>query len=504
MAFTASTPGHADDTTKTKPADNNKTSQPPTNNPASNKPVQTKPNPAPNPPVNPSGVPGAVPGKNEPGQAGPRNLVRPPPDDRSKPPPGSQLQLKNRSTPHGFEMATSSGVVRDKVEKGPDGQQHAQHFTPTGRMESDAVVKPDGAVQKTYYNPSGKICREEIDHTDGSREVSNLRRGRNGNVRVTETIQYDSHRRAVSKTVEKTIIIGKTGRRTMIVNHYEAGRFGLAYRPSYARPQVFVTWYDPFWYAPDGTPIYHPFAWNWGWNNDGWYLRYHGSYWTTYGVYPTPSYWVTDRVIADYLADHYEDQVTVDQARQEAQQARAEAIQAQQLAQQSQDAAEIAEAKAAEAAAELRAKSAEDKLAQLQSAAASGNGKPAQPNPNATPIDNATKDAVKAQIEATVAENKQYADQVAKGQNPPLPDVSKSLADPQHVYLVSADVSVTSAKDSTPAGTLSEGDVLKLDISQAIVVNDLTEATLLTMRVIASKGEDGEVTAGTLIQLSVK
>lgn len=308
----------------------------------------------------------------------------------------------------------------------------------------------------------------------------------------------------MSKTVEKTITINinKTVNKTVVVNHYEAGRFGLVYRPAYVSPQIFVTWYS--WYSPDGTAVYHPFHYAWGWDNDGWYQQYHGSYWTTYDEYPVPSYWVTDRVMADYMADHYEDQITAVQAREEARQARADAELAKQVAQQAQDAAEIAEAKTAQLAAELRAKNAEDKAARLEREEASRKENAGQLNPNATPIDKDTKQALEKQIEATIAEKKQYADQAAKGGKLPLPNVSKSLADPQHIYLVSTVVSVTSAKDSSPAGSLSEGDMLKLEPGQEVAVKAATETTLLTLRVIASKGEDGEATAGALIQLPVK
>jgi hypothetical protein len=68
---------------------------------------------------------------------------------------------------------------------------------------------------------------------------------------------------------------------------------------------------------------------------------------------------------------------------------------------------------------------------------------------------------------------------------------------------VSKVVSVTSAKDSSPAGTLSEGDLLKLEPGQEDKLKSLGENDLITMRVMTSKGDDGEVTAGTLVNISV-
>ena len=192
--------------------------------------------------------------------------------------------------------------------------------------------------------------------------------------------------------------------------------------------------------------------------------------------------------------------MSADQAREDARQARAEAEQARHLAEEAKDQAEIAEAKTAQLEAELRAKNAEDKSARLEREAANAG----KPNPNATPIDKDTKEALKNQIEKTIAEKKQFADETQKGGNPPLPDVSKALADPEHIYPVSKVVSVTAAKDLTPAGNLSEGDLLKLEPGQDDAIKDATGTTLLKMRVMTSKGEDGEVPAGTVINVAVK
>ena len=65
-------------------------------------------------------------------------------------------------------------------------------------------------------------------------------------------------------------------------------------------------------------------------------------------------------------------------------------------------------------------------------------------------------------------------------------------------------MSVVSAKDSSPSGTITEGDLLKLEPGQESLLKDAHENTLVTMRVITSKGEEGEVTAGTLISLPLK
>src|SRR6185503_5916795 len=127
-----------------------------------------------------------------------------------------------------------------------------------------------------------------------------------------------------------------------------------------------------------------------------------------------------------------------------------------------------------------------------------------QPNPNARPIDLQTKEGLRNQIEQAVAEKKEYAAQVAKGQNPVAPDVSKALADPKHIYPVSTAINVISANDQSPAGMLTEGDLLKLEPGQEAVLKEANENTFVTMRVMTSKGDDGEAKAGTLVSISLK
>ena len=244
----------------------------------------------------------------------------------------------------------------------------------------------------------------------------------------------------------------------------------------------------------------HPFHYAWGWEADPWYRHYYGTYWTAYEVYPAPSYWVTDWLVAGYAADHYAASVSAAQAQADAQLAREEAAKAREAAENAKDQAEIAEARKAQAQAELRAEQAEARAARAEHQEAAFG----KPNPNVAPIDNETKETLRAQIEQTVAEKKQLAEEAAKGGTPVPPDLSKALADPKHIYPVSKAISVTSAKDQNPAGNLTEGDLLKLEPGQEAALKDATENTPVTMRVISSKGEDNEVPAGSVVSVPLK
>jgi len=424
-----------------------------------------------------------------------------------KPPP---VPLATKTTPNGGYVKTApSGQVREKMEKKPDGE-HIQHIAPTGRVATEVVKRPDGTEQTKYYAPNGKVQKEVVVNKDGTQAITTHQMGRDGTPRVQETINVDNRGRQVSKTVvvKNTTIVNNNitvvNNNTTIVKNYDRGHYGYVYRPVYVvNSPVFVSWYDPYWYTPAGVVIVHPFHYSWGWDDYGWY-RHHRHYWVTYDVYPTPAYWVTDWLIAGYVADRYAASVSVAQAQEEARLAREDAAHARLQAEQAREQAERAEAQGALNAAEARATAAEARAARAEAEEAKTKALAGKPNPKATPIDEQTKATLKDQIEKEIAQKKTIADETAKGAKLAIPDLSQALADPKHIYPVSKTTSVISAKDQNPAGNVTEGDLLKLEPGQESALKDANETTFITMRVMTSKGEDGEVTAGTLISVPLR
>jgi hypothetical protein len=418
-----------------------------------------------------------------------------------------QPTLRTKQTGNGVEKVTASGQVRERIEKKPDGE-HTQVIAPTGRVQREVVQKPDGSRQTIQYAANGKnVQRTTLVTKDGAKETTTIQYGHNGKERATETIKVDPHGREVSKTVvvkQNTVIVHNTTivNNTTIVRNYDRGHYGFVYHPVYVvNSPVFVSWYSPYWYTPAGVWVPHPFVFHWGWDPYPWY-HYHHHYWAVYPVYPTPAYWMTDWVIADYVAGRYAAEASAEQAREEARIAHEDADRARAEAARAREDAEIAEAHAAQKEAELRAARAEERVAKAEERERVA--KSDKPNPNATPIDKETKEALRIQVEQSVAEKKEYAEQVAKGGKPLPPDLSKSLSDSKHVYPVSKPISVIAAADQSAAGNLTEGDLLKVEPGQEKVVKEADENTLLTMRVLTSKGEEGEVKAGTLISVSMK
>ena len=450
----------------------------------------------------------------------PRPAVKVPSDSRSVPRVPNELPATARPTtqprvtpvvpmtevkkPNGVtEQRAPSGMVRGQTTVDPKtGVQQSQRIAPTGRVVTKEVRQPDGTRQVTQYD-LGREKRVESIRPDKSTVTTDVRYNRFGTERARETVTRDAGGRPVSKTVEvRQNLVIKNNSNGHHDNHhtrnYYHGHCGYVYRPYFYAPAFFGFWYDPFWYTPIGHPIYHPFAFSWGWYGDPWY-RYNAYYWQPYPVYPAPSYWVTDYMVASYAADQYALSTSVEQTRTEIRLAREDAEKAKVAAEQARDAAEIAEAKAAQAEAEARAERAEARAAKAELEEARRKERGDKPNPNATPIDTATKEALKDQVEKTIAEKKAFADQVAKGGNPVPADVTAALADPKHIYPVSKTISVTRAEGHTPAGTLTAGDLLRLEPGQDSLIKTATETTLINMRVITSKGEGDSVPAGTII-----
>jgi hypothetical protein len=422
--------------------------------------------------------------------------------ERKPPPITKPVRLTEEKKPDGvIERKRPSGAVAETVKVDQKtGIERTRRLSPGGRVESEATRKPDGTIHKAHYDLGGAVKKEEVVRKDGSKQVTEHRIGRDGNTRAKETIHYTADQKVVSKTVERNVYVTRNVvNRTVVVNHYDRCRYGFVYRPVYlTRPRLFISWYDPFWYNPFGVVIHHPFRFAWGWESYGWYRHYHGCYWNTYTVYPAPSYWVTDFLVAAYVADCYAASLSAAQAHEEARLAREEAEKARRAAEDARDQAEIAEARAAAAQAELRARNAEERAARAErQEARTGN------NPNATPIDQETKEALRTQIEQTIAEQKELAEQSEKTGKPALPDLSKAFADPKRIYPVSKTISVVSAKDE-PAGVVSDGDLLRIEPGQENILKDADENTEVLVRVMTSKGEENEVAAGTVIKVFVK
>ena len=355
--------------------------------------------------------------------------------------------VKNQDGSVTTTRSSKDGKPVEKVLELPNGGRRIERYSGNNLSERIDANK-DGTQYKTNYT-GVKPTREEVTHKDGSRVISTHQIARDGQTRITQTIEHNAQGRAISKTVtvkQPVVLTKKTAfDGTRIVKNYDHGRFGFVYHPDHAQRAPFQAFHrDSYWHNPAGMMYQHPFHYVWGWDRYPWY-RSHAFYFPIYEVYPTPVYWVTDWMVASYIADDY---------------------------------------------------AAEPMIAEEPSTVRTA------PAPNATPISNELKEDLRVQVENTIAEEDRQMD--SKADQPVTYDLAKALADPKHIYPVSGRLNVTAAADENLSVTVSDGDLLKIEPGQGDILADATENTFVTMRVMTSKGEEGEVRAGTLISVPLR
>lgn len=207
-----------------------------------------------------------------------------------------------------------------RITKHPDGSQ-------TKRETSGVVTQtsPNGSrVIRTTPDGHGGITKTTT-YRNGGTSTTTRTVGPNGNVTVTKNVHVQG-RPVVTREYHH--------------HHYHYGGYSYyAYSPFWGPAYYPWGWY----YSPFLAPVYYPpYVWGWGW----WYPHW-SWYFAPYPVYSQPSYWVTDYVISDYIAER-QSAVSADDA---ARAADLSAQRAQLSADQAQKAKE--EAEKAQAAAQI-------------------------------------------------------------------------------------------------------------------------------------------------------
>jgi hypothetical protein len=106
--------------------------------------------------------------------------------------------------------------------------------------------------------------------------------------------------------VQQRVVVG--GR--VIVQRTFVNGSVIAFRPAFFHG-IALNFYAPLGYYPVGfygwaiNPWGLPIGYTWGWGGDPWF-GYYGPYFRPFGVYPTPSLWLTDYLIARTLQTAFE------------------------------------------------------------------------------------------------------------------------------------------------------------------------------------------------------
>jgi hypothetical protein len=344
---------------------------------------------------------------------------------------------------------SDKGKLSEKIVKQKDGGERIHRFNNKGNLSEQIEADKDGTKHKTRFNDKGLKTREEVEHKDGSREITTHQLTRNGKTHSTQIIKHNAKGLEVSKTVtvKRPVVLSHRSafEGKPFVKNYNRSRYGFSYHHGHAEHIPLLTFrHDPYWYHDDGRIYHHPFHYDWRWDRHDWY-RHRSYYYPVYQVYPSPIYWITDWMMASYIAQSYDnnDYGTDEPDR------------------------EVVVIKE-----------------------------------RATPISAELKEEIRAQVEKTLAEEQNQADD--ESDKPVTSDLTKALTDPKHIYPVSGTLSVTMAADENQSVMVSDGDLLKLEPGQNDLLADATENTFVTMRVMTSKGEEGEARAGDLISVPLK
>ena len=230
--------------------------------------------------------------------------------------------------------AGSTAGAGGKPGNATDAKAGAAVGTKGGLGGRSAASRPPGGTSKVSpkgtthnFNASGK--KTSVETKAGTR--ANFDRGGRVSTIHTKsgmTINHGAHgeRRFESQRRDGTRVVGyghgrgyaergyyRGGHAYMRRTYYAGGRsYAYAYRGSYYRGVAYYGYVPPVYYGPAYygwayNPWPAPVAYGWGWGGSPWYGSY-GYYFEPAPVYPYPSLWLTDYLLAANLQAAYEAQ----------------------------------------------------------------------------------------------------------------------------------------------------------------------------------------------------
>lgn len=318
----------------------------------------------------------------------------------------------------------------------------------------------DRGNHQVHYRADGtrervvSASRTTVYRADGSRAQvirgnTTVNYGRDGSTSVYRggQLTYKQSRSVVngSPIVQRTYYRNNT----TVIHNYTSYSWGRSYVYAY-HPAVV---YTPVYYSWAFTPWYRPVTFTWGWSASPWY-GYYGYYYRPYVTYTSPAYWLTDWLIADLLAETYNERIAAAQAR------------------------------AASAEASARTAEANARAAEADADRARATLEQSQANAQAAPITEEVKEQIKAQVEQAMRAH----------QNQQPVTVTSLLNDVRHIYAVSDELEVT-VQSTNENCSMTSGDLIRL--ANPVAEGDQAAA----MTVVSSK--KGSCAAGSVIMVSI-
>jgi hypothetical protein len=292
---------------------------------------------------------------------------------------------------------------------------------PNGRLTLNAAggrhygVRSDGTISS--YRDGTKTVSFDRKGRVSSLRTSNLevRRGAHGE-RTIISRRADNSRLVSSGPhsgyVEREVVIGNRSfiQRTSMINHSIISRNYLSYTYAGVRLERLVTpaFYAPGFYGWAFYPWAAPVRFTFGWMGAPWYVGPY-PYFTAYPVYPGAAFWLTDYVLGETLATAYQlhaDEALTDEALVD-------------------DDVDSADAEASDS-------HDSDQVDTLQAEAT-------------TPISPELKAAIAEEVKQELSFDN--AASAAQNEETGYDEVSSVLASPNHVFVVSDDLDVTTVDE---------------------------------------------------------
>ncbi len=327
---------------------------------------------------------------------------------------------------------------------------------PNGRLTVNAAggrqygVRSDGTISS--YRDNTKTVNFDHGGRVSSLNTANLevRRGAGGG-RTIISRRADNSRLVStglhSGYVERNVVIGNQSfiQRTTLINQTIVTRNYVAFNYASVRMAWFVTpvFYAPAFYGWAFYPWPAPIPFTFGWMGAPWYVGPY-PYFTAYPVYPSAAFWLTDYLLGETLATAY--QLHADKAL------------------------------AAEAIVD-----GDDDSSHFDTLQADAT----------TPITPELKAAIAEEVKQELSYDS--AASAAHNQETGYDEVSSVLGSPNHIFVVSDDMDVTTV-DENSCG-LQAGDILQLESAPT------RDSALASLRVASSKKTD--CPAGVVVTVSV-
>jgi len=208
----------------------------------------------------------------------------------------SMSGINSRPLPQGKVFVHPNGAL---TIEGAAGQQY--HVRQDGSV---AAFEAHG--MKTSFRPDGTVSAIHTSNMHINYAVSGARRVETVRPDHSVLVSTGPHQGYLQRTVDvndrhvvqRIYVVNKT----TYVRNYTTYR----YRGVVLEHYVPAVYYAPAFYGWVYYPWPHPVPYRWGFYGAPWY-EYYGGYFTPAPVYPTPSLWLTDYLLAQTLSDAYQD-----------------------------------------------------------------------------------------------------------------------------------------------------------------------------------------------------